>query len=281
MPACTCSPRTEATHRTTSWLCGQDALWTETNGGTNRNATLQGLPAHLQPQILTQMYRPLMDACPFLFDCTTACCVGFLQARALPLPPSPPSAHPPLQRTSSPPLCHATPTISAICAICHPAAAILQALKVQVCDRGDVLMRAGSMRLNMYILQRGEIKIDYDPEAPKETAEFHVPGGRIGGSKAAVRKTQKGKDAMRGRTDKIGTLLGFQDVFKKVTPIEYTVTALSRCALLSISRGQLKDLLSTCAPRRPSPPLAAPRRPARLHPCTPILPAQLVSLSSP
>lgn len=36
-----------------------------------------------------------------------------------------------------------------------------------------------------------------------------------------------------------------QDVFEHVTPVEYTVTALSRCSLLSITRNELRDIFST------------------------------------
>ena len=34
---------------------------------------------------MTQMYRPLMDALPFLFDISTLCCVGFLTALNIPV----------------------------------------------------------------------------------------------------------------------------------------------------------------------------------------------------
>jgi len=180
-------------------LIYQDALWTETFGGTDRSAMLKGVPPHLLPQVTIEMYRPLLDACPFLFDCSAA-----------------------------------------------GAAEFLKSLQVRVCDRGDMLLRAGAMSQHMYILQRGELKINFDADAPKETAELHVPGGRIGSDKAGPEKTGKGsKDAMRGRTDKAGTLVGFQDVFKKFEPIQYTVTALSRCTLLSITRGELKTILTT------------------------------------
>jgi len=179
-------------------LAYQDALWSLSNGGTNRQDMLKAIPPHLQNEVTIEMYRFLLDACPFLYDCSASGAVKFLQA-----------------------------------------------LKVAVCDRGDYLFQAGSLRTNMYILQRGEVKIDYDPDAPKETTEDHVPEGRIGGPKAKAVKKATGKDAMRGRTDKMGTLLGFHDVFSKVEPIKYSVRALSRCSLLAIMRGELKDILST------------------------------------
>lgn len=74
---------------------------------------------------------------------------------------------------------------------------------------------------------------------------MQAPGGRIGGSKKPKPKASGGKDAMRGRTDKMGTLLGFNDPFQKLTPLDYGVVALSRCSLLSISRAELKALLTT------------------------------------
>jgi len=43
----------------------------------------------------------------------------------------------------------------------------------------------------------------------------------------------------------VGTLLGFQDVFAAIEPLSYSVNALSRAVFLSITRGQLKDLLGT------------------------------------
>lgn len=183
---------------TSKLLVYQDALWAESYGGTDVTSMLKTLPPHLLPQVTMQLYGRLLDACPFLFDCSAWGCTTFLQA-----------------------------------------------LKVQVVDRGDHLLTAGSMSPVMYILNRGEIKINFQPDAPLETAEYHVPGGRIGGSKLAKPKVKDGKDAMRGRTDKMGTLLNFHDVFGKMTKLEYGVVALSRCALFSITRAQLKEILST------------------------------------
>jgi len=179
-------------------LTYQQAMWTETNSGTDRTAMLKGVPLHLHPKVTIEMYRTLMDACPFLYDCSSWC-----------------------------------------------ATTILQQLKVQVCDAGDELITAGAMLVNMYILVRGEVKINHDPEAPKQIAEAFVPGGRIGAKPKAQRKSNSAKDAMRGRTDKFGTLLGFQNCFQKNSPIDYSVNALSRCSLLTISRGQLKEILTT------------------------------------
>jgi len=102
----------------------------------------------------------------------------------------------------------------------------------------------------MYILQRGEVKIDYDPNAPKETVEFYAPGARVGGARK-VDKKKSTKDGIRGRTDKMGTLIGFADVFQKLLPLPYTVLATSRCTLLSITRSQLKELLTTYTEDRP------------------------------
>jgi len=183
---------------TTKLLVYQDALWSETNSGQDRAAMVRGLPSHLQLPVAVEMYRAMLDAVPFLFDCTAMGATTFLNS-----------------------------------------------LRVQVCDRGDMLLRAGSLRTTMYILQRGEIKIDQDPDMPKETIEDHIPGGRIGGPKRPLRKKASAKDSLRGRTDKMGTMLGFHDVFKKLEPLAYSVTAISRCSLLSIARGQLKDLLTT------------------------------------
>lgn len=185
---------------TSKLLVYNDALWSETFGGIDRNAMIRRVPPHLLPQVTIEMYRPLLDACPFLFDCTASGCAHFLQA-----------------------------------------------LVVRVCDRGDVLLRAGSLALTMYILHRGEVKIDYDPSAPKQTAEFYVPGGRIGGPKKKVLSERSStKDAMRGRTDKFGTLLGWRDPFQEGrVAIDYSVTALCRCSLLSITRSELRALLVT------------------------------------
>jgi hypothetical protein len=179
-------------------LVYQDAQWTETFGGTDRAAMLKTLPPHLWPKVTIAIYKPLMDACPFLYDCSAWGCTTFLQS-----------------------------------------------LKVQVCDRGDHLLTAGSLCPNMYILQRGEIKINFQPEATLETAESHVPGGRVGGSKVVKQKMKDGKDAMRGRTDKMGTLLNFHDVFSKQAMLDYGVVSLTRCSLLMITRGELKNILTT------------------------------------
>jgi hypothetical protein len=56
---------------------------------------------------------------------------------------------------------------------------------------------------------------------------------------------------MRGRTDKYGTLLNFHDVFAPLVPLPYSVRALSRVALLSITRGDLKTLLTTYTDDKP------------------------------
>jgi len=165
---------------------------------------IKNIPSHLQPQVCVQIYRQLLDACPFLYDCTASGCVGFLTS-----------------------------------------------LKVQVCNVEDFLMKAGSVRRTMYILVRGEVKIDYDADAPKATVEMYVPGGRRGAApkKTAVKASKS--DALRGRTDRLGTLLGFQDVFKPIEPLKYSVKALSRVAVLSITRGQFKDLLTTYVDDKP------------------------------
>ncbi len=121
----------------------------------------------------------------------------------------------------------------------------LSALKICVCDRGDVLMVAGSMRRTMYVLQKGEIKVEYEPKAAKETLETYAPDARIGAKKIPKSFKKSAKDNLRGRTDKMGTLLGFADVFKKIEPLEYTVTATKRSIMLAITRSQLKELLTT------------------------------------
>lgn len=176
-----------------------DALWTEKKGGIDRRAMLNQVPSHLLPQVIVQLYRPLLDACPFFYDCTSAGCV-----------------------------------------------AILQLLRVEVCDGRDVLMVAGSLQSIFYILMRGEIRIEVQDHPQKHTVESYVPGGRIGGI-AHRRGTEMGtqrKLGMHGRTDKAGSLLGFHDVFEKMQPLEYSVRAVTRCSLLSITRGQLKDVLT-------------------------------------
>jgi len=183
-------------------LVYQDALWTETANGTDRTAMINSMPRHLLPYVLIgHIYRPLMDACPFLYDCSAWGAVEFLRA-----------------------------------------------LKVQVCERGDTLIRSGTLVSSMYILVRGEVKVQLaDDPIEKETAEIYVQGGRIGSKKSTddKRKTASAKDAMRGRTDKFGTLLGFNDPLKPNTPREYTVDALSRLSLLMMTRAQLKDCLTT------------------------------------
>jgi len=121
----------------------------------------------------------------------------------------------------------------------------LRALKIYMCDRGDVMVRAGSLRRTMYILMKGEMKITWETDASKETIELYAPGARTGGSKVKDKATRKSKmDAVRGRMDKMGTLIGFQDCFKKMEPMMYTAVATNRCSLLAITRGQLKDLLT-------------------------------------
>jgi len=178
----------------------QDAQWTETHGGLNRADIMSRfVPTHLLPDVILEMYKPIITSLPFLFDCTTSGCVAFLRE-----------------------------------------------LKVCVCDRGDTLMVAGSVRRTMYILQKGELKIDYDEDVGADTVEGHLPGARIGGPKnTGGKKKKSAKDNLRGRTDKVGTMVGFQDVFKKIDPLKYTVVATSRCSLLAITCGQLKDLLTT------------------------------------
>jgi len=166
---------------------------------------MKGLPSHLLPQVAVQIYRPLLDACPFLYDCTASGAIGFLTA-----------------------------------------------LNVQVCNPDGILMKAGSVRRTMYILTRGEVKVDWDDDPPKETLEDYVDGGRIGGQAKKKPKAKGGKmDALRGRTDRFGTLLGFQDVFKPLAPLKYSVKAMTRVAVLSITRGQLKDLLTTYTDDKP------------------------------
>uniref|UniRef100_A0A7S2N488 Cyclic nucleotide-binding domain-containing protein n=1 Tax=Haptolina brevifila TaxID=156173 RepID=A0A7S2N488_9EUKA len=195
-----CSTQNVSLKMASKLLIYQDALWTETSGGTEVNAMLNTMPNHLLPYVLIgHIYRPLMDACPFLFDCSAWGCVEFLRS-----------------------------------------------LKVQVCERGDTLIRAGTLIASCYILVRGEIKIHYFEEVEKETAEIYVQGGRIG-SKHKGRESIKQasvKDQMRGRTDKFGTLIAFNDPFKPNTPREYTVDALSRCSLLMITRAQLKSMMT-------------------------------------
>jgi CRP-like cAMP-binding protein len=182
---------------TSKLLAYQDAVWTETFGGQNRQQMVNSLPSHLQLPVTVDMYHQILDALPFLFDCTSAGGVSFLNA-----------------------------------------------LKVQVCDRSDMLLRAGALATTMYVLNRGEIKIDVDLDALKETIEDHVPGGRVGGSKKPKKMKKSAKDAIRGRTDKMGTLLGFQNPFKTIVQLDYSVTAITRCSLLSITRSQLKEVLT-------------------------------------
>jgi len=176
-----------------------DALWTETNSGTDIQAMIKGMPYHLLPYVLIgHIYRPLMDACPFLYDCSAWGCVDFLSA-----------------------------------------------LKVQVCEKGDTLIHQGTLIGVMYILVRGEVKVDAYTDVVKEMAEQYVMGGRIGGTKPVVtRKTKSAKDMMRGRTDKFGTLLGFHDVSKPVQPREYSVNATTRVSLLMITRAQLNAMFN-------------------------------------
>jgi len=120
----------------------------------------------------------------------------------------------------------------------------LRSLKLCVCDRGDVLLQAGAFRRTMYILNKGEVKIDYDDKAAKETLEMYSSDLRIGGPKKGKGLKRSAKDSLRGRTDKMGTMLGFADVFKKIEPLEYSVTATKRVIAYAITRAQLKDLLS-------------------------------------
>ena len=180
-------------------LVYQDALWTETNSGTDIQAMIKGMPTHLLPYVLIgHIYRPLMDACPFLYDCSAWGCVEFLSA-----------------------------------------------LKVQVCEKGDTLIHQGTLIGVMYILVRGEVKIDAYTDPVKEIAEQYVMGGRIGGAKPkTLSKTKSAKDMMRGRTDKFGTLIGFHDVSKPTTPREYSVNATTRVSVLMITRPQLNTMFN-------------------------------------
>ena len=55
----------------------------------------------------------------------------------------------------------------------------LRALKVQVCERGDTLIRSGTLVSSMYILVRGEVKVQLaDDPIEKETAEIYVQVSR-------------------------------------------------------------------------------------------------------
>ena len=70
-------------------------------------------------------------------------------------------------------------------------------------------------------------------------------GGRIGGPKKMDKKKRMtAKDMMRGRTDKFGTLIGFHDVSKPVTPRAYSVNATTRVSLLMITRSQLNQMFN-------------------------------------
>lgn len=55
---------------------------------------------------------------------------------------------------------------------------------------------------------------------------------------------------MLGRTDRPGSLIGFQDPFQPARVVEYTVRGVSRCSMLSITRAQLKEVLTTHAEDR-------------------------------
>jgi len=180
-------------------LLYQDAQWSETSGGINRQDIMNRfVPTHLMPHVCIDMYKPMLTAMPFLLDLSSMGCVGFLKV-----------------------------------------------LKVCVCERGDMLVSAGSVRHTMYILQRGEIKIDFDETAPLETAEIYAPGVRIGGPKKGLQKKKSAKDSVRGRTDKMGTMVAFQDVFKPPEALKYSATATKRCSLFYLTRGNLKELLTT------------------------------------
>lgn len=154
---------------------------------------------------LAEMYRPLLDACPFLYDCTSSGCI-----------------------------------------------AILQLLRVEICDVNDPLMVAGALQSTFYILMRGEVRVEVQDRPKKHTVETYVPGGRVGGppDKRAAEMGTSRKVGMHGRTDKAGTLLGFHDVFEPMALLEYTVRAVTRCSLLSITRGQLKEVLTIYAEDR-------------------------------
>lgn len=128
-------------------------------------------------------------------------------------------------------------------------AAILLALKVEVCDTNDVLVRAGTLQSTMYILMRGELRINFEPEPKAHKAAMFVPN-RVGAPRETTRGSTIGdnrKIGMHGRSDRQGSLLGFQDVFSPAQYIEYTVRAVTRSSLLSLTRGQLKEVLTTHA----------------------------------
>lgn len=184
----------------------QDALWTETNSGTDINGMIRAMPYHLLPYVLIgHIYKPLMNACPFLYDCSAWGCVEFLSS-----------------------------------------------LKVQVCEKGDTLLHEGTLIGVMYILVRGEVKVDAYEEPEKEMAEQYVMGGRIGGNKKETkRKRLSAKDMMRGRTDKFGTLIGFHDVSKPVLPRQYSVSATTRVSLLMITRAQLNQMFNAFPQDKP------------------------------
>jgi len=89
------------------------------------------------------------------------------------------------------------------------------------------------------------VKIDYDENAPPECAEIYAPSARTGGPKIKMVQKKNAKDNIRGRTDKMGTLLGFQDPFKKLEALPYSATSTVRAVLFSITRQQLKEILTT------------------------------------
>lgn len=133
-------------------------------------------------------------------------------------------------------------------------AAFLLALKVEVCDVGDELIVAGTLPSTMYILVRGELRINFEPHPQLHLAASLVPD-RVGAPKAVADDSSLGdnrKVGMHGRTDRPGSLIGFQDPMSKPLPLAYSVRATTRSSLLSLSRAALRDVLTAHEADKPT-----------------------------
>ena len=55
-----------------------DEYWTNAHGGLPERALLRSMPAHVRPRVLLEVYRPLIEKCAWLQECSLMGCAEFL-----------------------------------------------------------------------------------------------------------------------------------------------------------------------------------------------------------
>ena len=115
----------------------------------------------------------------------------------------------------------------------------LLALRSEVLLRGDVLLQAGVVTRQFYILMSGELQVTFPPEG----GELSKLSALMGENSAVKNKRRSSTRVPQGRVERMGSLIGWTPPHQTVTPLAYTATATRDSMLHSIHRHQLAVIL--------------------------------------